>query len=101
MSASRDGVFLRHRAMAGADAARMKPTRFAPYRKIVGHEEKELGNSGYSHIVEVLECGHTMRPRSDMIGETYPERRRCVVTVRLDHGAESMAWPRQYRRFES
>jgi len=50
----------------------MSPTRFAPYRKIVGEEWDGVLE------VEVLSCGHKMRPREDMIGQTYPERRRCV-----------------------
>lgn len=69
MAHSSNQEFKRHRAHKGADAARMSPTRFAPYRKILS--ETDDGR-------EVLACGHTLRPREDMIGRTYPERRRCV-----------------------
>jgi hypothetical protein len=69
--------------MKGAEAARMSPTRFAPYRKIVGHERNEHGSA-----VEVLECGHRLRPRHDMIGETYPMRRRCVDCLNVTCAAD-------------
>ena len=46
----------------------MAPTRYAPLREI---------KSG-SGFLETLECGHTMRARSDMIGRTYTGRRRCL-----------------------
>lgn len=87
--------FKRHRAMAGADAARMSPTRFAPYRKIVGEEERPIGTTTYTSTVEVLECGHWLRPRHDMIGTTYPERRRCVDCLRVtcaEGGHELVDW---------
>lgn len=77
--------FKRHRAMAGAQASRTNPTRFAPYRKIVGEEPDER------HPIltnEVLECGHRQRPREDMIGRTYPSRRRCVACLQLSCEAE-------------
>lgn len=70
--------FKRHRAGKGADAARMRPTRFAPYRKVVGEEAGEYA------IQEVLECGHRLRPREDMIGRTYVERRRCVECLQIE-----------------
>lgn len=73
MAHTNNQEFKRHRAMRGADAAAKSPTRFAPYRKIVSTEFDERGME-----VELLECGHRTRPRSDMIGRTYPSSRRCV-----------------------
>lgn len=39
-----------------------------PLRKIVDHTEDGL---------ELLECGHKQRPRSDFVGHTNSVRRRC------------------------
>lgn len=49
--------------------------RTGPLRKIVGY----YPNKDYPQLLdEVLECGHTQRPVTDMYGvETEPVRRRC------------------------
>lgn len=47
-----------------------------PLRKIVGHED------GF----EVLECGHRQRPKTDFVGETNAQRRRCRKCRRLADG---------------
>jgi hypothetical protein len=64
---------------------RRKPTMGAkgyPLRKIVGRRMVTLAladgtPSQYKIEHELLECGHTMRPRSDFMGETNANARRC------------------------
>jgi hypothetical protein len=58
-----------------------------PRRKIVGHKMvlvllADGTESGYFIEHEVLECGHTMRPRSDFVGETNANARRCLQYYR-------------------
>ena len=52
-----------------------------PLRKIVGEKMVDIiiGDkpSGYQIRHEVLECGHTMRPREDFVGEINATKRRC------------------------
>jgi len=52
-----------------------------PLRKIVGTKMVPImiGDkpSQYEVLHEVLECGHTMRPREDFVGETNATKRRC------------------------
>jgi hypothetical protein len=43
-----------------------------PLRKVVGHKPTAHGS-----MWEVLECGHWQPPRSDLVGETNAQRRRC------------------------
>ena len=38
--------------------------------------------------LEILTCGHEMRPRHDMIGETSVEKRRCAECLRLAQAGE-------------
>lgn len=64
----------------------MSPTRFAPLRKIDREEHNEHGS-----VIEVLTCGHKLRPRHDMIGTTYCERRRCVACLRATCAEEGHA----------
>lgn len=45
-----------------------------PLRKIMDHVPDPQFPS---LTLELLECGHTMRARSDIIGVTAPVRRRC------------------------
>lgn len=59
---------IHRRASSGGRSYSVSPTRWAPLRKITDEH--------YPH--EALECGHTLRVRSDMIGETNAYRRRCV-----------------------
>jgi len=48
--------------------------RQGPLRKIVGYSP----NLQYPRLFdEVLECGHTQRPVTDIYGETVAYRRRC------------------------
>lgn len=52
-----------------------------PLRKVIREfstERKSYAGWGvvYDHWEE-LECGHTMRPRSDIYGDYYSYRRRC------------------------
>jgi hypothetical protein len=54
-----------------------------PLRKIIGTRMVEIKlaggkPSGVEILHEVLECGHTMRPRSDFVGETNTTKRRCL-----------------------
>jgi hypothetical protein len=56
--------------------------RAFPLRTIVGRRMEPLrladGTlSEYAAWAEVLECGHTMFPRSDIFGETNASARRC------------------------
>lgn len=66
-----NGDFKRYRAMKGADAA-AKSRRFY-MRKIVREYTDDRGMP-----MEELDCGHSQRPKEDMIGRTYAERRRCT-----------------------
>lgn len=52
---------------------RRERTNRCPLRKIVGYIRDE--ESGCDR--ELLECGHSQRPRRDMIGETNASRRPC------------------------
>src|SRR4029077_3337339 len=61
------GARERSRGISGGKASAASPTRYAPLRAIT--------QQGY---VETLECGHTMRERSDMFGTAYASSRRCV-----------------------
>ncbi len=72
-----NGELKRYRAMKGADASTSSPLRYAPLRKIVGQKMERIGTSIFERHVEVLECGHTLAPRHDMIGETNAVSRRC------------------------
>jgi hypothetical protein len=61
-----------------------------PLRKIVGYRMVPLTLAGgiaseYSVEHEVLECGHTMRPRSDFVGETNANARRCRQCAQTDN----------------
>lgn len=47
-----------------------------PLRKIVGSKMVDLDDE-YQIRHELLECGHTMRPRQDFGGETLAGSRRC------------------------
>jgi hypothetical protein len=58
-----------------------------PLRKILGTRMVPLKladgrDSEYSILHEVLECGHTMRPREDFVGETNASKRRCTQCFR-------------------
>ena len=57
----------RSRGRSGAAASAVNPLRYAPLRRI----------DRYDGGLEVLECGHSMRPRTDLIGETIVAKRRC------------------------
>jgi hypothetical protein len=53
-----------------------------PLRKIVGTAQEPLlladgTPSGYLVERELLECGHTIRTRTDFAGETIASKRRC------------------------
>lgn len=48
-----------------------------PLRKIVEHAYGDVDGSFPNVLFEVLECGHRQLPRSDFVGETNVERRRC------------------------
>ncbi len=65
----------RNRGSKGGKAARQ--TNGHPLRRIVGVEAVKIAGTSVSVRKERLECGHLMRPRSDMIGETHAARRRC------------------------
>lgn len=85
-----DGRLKHSRAVNGGNAAAMSPTRFAPLRKIDREENNEHGS-----VIEVLACGHKLRPRHDMIGTTYTERRRCVECLRAtcsEEGHKLVDW---------
>lgn len=67
-----------------------------PLRKIVGHKMVEMTlaggkPSGVSIEHEELECGHTMRPRSDFVGETNANKRRCLQCYREARAALAKA----------
>lgn len=66
----------RRRAQAGAEASARSPKRKWPLRKIVDETWVEVV-PGVKVRRDVLECGHTISPAHDFIGETYPARRRC------------------------
>jgi hypothetical protein len=61
-----DGRLKHSRAHAGGAAAARVNQRYY-LRRIVDHDGEK----------EVLECGHSIYPKHDMIGQTYAERRRC------------------------
>jgi hypothetical protein len=76
---SRSGAQARlaqRRAQAGAEAEARSPKRKWPLRKIVGEQTVEI-IPGHTTRHDLLECGHTVRPARDFIGETYPASRRC------------------------
>lgn len=63
-----------------------------PLRKIVGTRMVEIlladgKPSGVKSFTEVLECGHTMRPREDFAGETNATKRRCRQCYRETEGS--------------
>lgn len=56
-----------------------KGARAFPLRRIVGVELRPLAYDVSIKVPwEVLECGHAMRPRKDIIGETNASARRCA-----------------------
>jgi hypothetical protein len=73
-----DGRLKRSRAYAGGMASAASPKRKWPMRKITGETWVTIaGIEGRTFRRDLLECGHTVRPAHDMIGETYPASRRC------------------------
>lgn len=76
---SRSGAQARlagRRGRAGAEASARSPKRKWPLRKVVGDAWEEILH-GHEIRRDLLECGHTVGQASDMIGDTYPARRRC------------------------
>lgn len=65
------------RAQAGASASAASPKRKWPLRKIVEDTVMVEVAPGIKVRRNLLECGHTVAPASDFIGETYPASRRC------------------------
>lgn len=49
-------------------------------RKIVKRfvETEKIGDWTYDRVKELLECGHSQSPKSDIYGETNAARRRCL-----------------------
>lgn len=66
------GTLSRQWKRGGRIAGRKQVNR-APLRKIVDYKERPYPLPA----LEVLECGHEVRPREDMIGPTNAARRRC------------------------
>lgn len=58
--------------MPKADAAVTVVQRLGPLRRIVSEGANEHGVA-----TETLECGHTIRRKSDIYGPTNAYRRRC------------------------
>lgn len=84
-SRSGDAERLAHsRAYSGGMGWASSPLRNAPLRRVVEVVPGEYGR------LEVLSCGHSMRPRSDMIGETSASRRRCLECPRLEDAGEAL-----------
>lgn len=51
-----------------------------PLRRVIREETEIISQAGGVDVrvhVEVLECGHRVRPRQDCFGETHAVRRRC------------------------
>lgn len=48
-----------------------------PLRRVLREVNRRIPNTDYFHIGELLECGHVVRIKTDWIGETTAERRRC------------------------
>lgn len=71
--------------------SRRKGARSFPLRRIVSTRLEPLmladgvTPSEYLRPVEVLECGHTMPPRSDIFGETNAGSRRCAECAKSTH----------------
>ncbi len=64
-----------------------------PLRKIVGHKHPVIELGGIAREVtgiwvEILECGHEQNQKSDFIGHTNAERRRCKKCLRQENGSE-------------
>lgn len=49
--------------------------KYGPLRKIVGYAENPALNGVYNY--EILECGHRVKIKTDIHGETNAYRRRC------------------------
>lgn len=61
-----------------------------PLRKIIGYKEVDVSHNQNGMYLrhEELECGHTVLPRQDIIGETNAYRRRCWQCGRDEAAAE-------------
>jgi hypothetical protein len=64
-----------------------------PLRKITGEKMVEIktaqgGSTGVFIKHEVLECGHTMAPRTDFVGATNATRRRCAKCKSADSAVQ-------------
>lgn len=77
-----NGTLKHSRAVAGGRAAASTNKWF--HLRRVEHVAQHLGTT-----IETLECGHTMQPRSDMIGEYEATRRRCRQCPKLTVACEA------------
>ena len=74
----------RRRASAGGRGWSASPLRAAPLRRVTSTRAGPYG------AVEVLECGHELRVRRDMVGETVAARRRCGACLALAERGEAI-----------
>ena len=75
----------RRRASAGGAGWSASPLRAAPLRRVTATRAGPCG------AVELLECGHELRVRRDMLGETVAARRRCGACLALAARGEATA----------
>lgn len=82
MRSGKQQALAQRRAYAGGSAAAMSPKRKWPLRRVIEDVWVEVppllpAGSPFKVRRQKLECGHLIGIPTDMLGERYPERRRC------------------------